>query len=487
MTHTAGLYKAAEVAELDRALAQRDGVPTYTLMQRAGAAARRVLKAVRPEARRVLVVAGAGNNAGDGWELARLLQDDGLDCRVLALRTPQQLGGDAATAARAWVEAGGDWREWDGPALPYADVYIDALLGTGLDGELRAPFDGAVAALNAAPGPVLALDLPSGLHADTGAAASVAVQARWTVTFVARKRGQFTARGPDLCGALVLDDLGRGDSASADDALRPALLDAGSLRRWLPPRRPDTHKGSFGHVLVAGGAPGMSGAALLAGSAALRGGAGLVSLATHPEHAALLTMARPELMVRGVADGADREQPALGRGGVVVLGTGLDTREWGRSLWARLVTDERPLVLDADGLNLLAEQPRPRVDWILTPHPGEAARLLGTDTAAVQADRFGAAAAMAARFGAVVVLKGAGTIVAAPQGQAALCPYGNPGLATGGSGDVLAGLCGAMLAQGLDPWTAARAAVVAHARAGDRAAAQHGERAMIAGDLLEQL
>jgi NAD(P)H-hydrate epimerase len=263
------------------------------------------------------------------------------------------------------------------------------------------------------------------------------------------------------------------------------LLNDDLLRRGLRPRARNSHKGHFGHVLVVGGDEGMSGAARLAGEGALRAGAGLVSVATHPRHAAQLNQARPELMVHGVTDARDFADGAR-RATVLAVGPGLGTGDWGRGLLDACFDDDRPLVLDADGLNLLAEAPRQREDWILTPHPAEAGRLLEADTATVQADRVEAARTLARRYNAVVVLKGCGSVIATPQGGWDICAPGNPGMSTGGSGDVLTGVVAAMRAQGCDAKAAARLGTLAHAAAGD-VAARRGERGLLALDIAEHL
>jgi NAD(P)H-hydrate epimerase len=345
---------------------------------------------------------------------------------------------------------------------------------------------------------VLAVDIPSGLQADTGVAPGRAVHADLTVTFIGNKRGLFTADGPDCAGAVHFADL------QTPDAVRDSIIDSGILIQEeiiannLPRRTRNTHKGSFGWLLGVGSDLGMSGAVRLCGEAALRGGAGKVTLITRPEHAGLINLACPELMVRGMDSGAALVE-LMARVDALVAGTGLGRSGWSRELFSACLASPAPLVLDADGLNLLAELwpalPKsglpesglPRGRWILTPHPAEAGRLLGRSAEAVQGDRVTAAQELAQRFDAVVVLKGCGTVVAAADGRYAICPLGNPGMATAGTGDVLSGVIGAMLAQGLDCWDAATTGVVAHARAGDLAAAAIGERGLLASDITRRL
>lgn len=332
---------------------------------------------------------------------------------------------------------------------------------------------------------MLSLDIPSGLQADTGAILGTVIRATLTVTFIAPKLGLFTGAGPDCAGEIRVDDLTV--PAAVFAAIEPAALrvTAADLPDWLPGPRPrSAHKGDFGHVLVIGGQPGMSGAPRLAAEAAARVGAGLVSVATHPVHAALLNVGRPELMCRGVLTPADLE-PLLARAGVLAIGPGLGQDDWGRDLLVATLGTGQPCVLDADALNLLATAPARRTDWILTPHPGEAARLLDSTAAAVQADRPTAVRALQARYGGVIVLKGAGTLVCDGR-RTWLVATGNPGMASGGMGDVLTGVIAGLLAQGLAPARAAVAGTLLHGLAGDTAVAA-GERGLLAGDLFDAL
>jgi NAD(P)H-hydrate epimerase len=480
------LYRAAQVREADRRIIEEHGVPGGELMRRAAAAALRALRARWPRAQRILAVCGAGNNAGDGYVLARLAREAGLEAGVAWLRAPDALRGDAAAAASAARAAGVPLAAFAATALAGADLVVDAMLGTGLDRPLAADWAAAAAAINAAGRPVLALDIPSGLHADTGAVSGGAVRAALTVTFIAPKLGLYIGAGPDLAGDVELARLEAPDAVFHDLPAAAWRLSAGSVAHWLPGPRPRTaHKGRFGHVLVVGGQPGMVGAARLAAEAAARAGAGLVTVATHPQHAAVVNLDRPELMAAGVADGAEL-RALLDRATVVAVGPGLGQGDWARALLAAIWDTGLPLVVDADALNLLARDPLRREDWILTPHPGEAARLLGTTSAAVQADRPAAVAELQSRYGGVAVLKGAGTLVH-DGWRCWLSTVGNPGMASGGMGDVLTGVIAGLRAQGLAPAAAAVAGVLVHGLAGDAAARAGGERGLLAGDLLPEI
>ena len=373
-------------------------------------------------------------------------------------------------------------------SLPGGDVIVDAILGTGLARPVSGDFRVAIDAVNASDRPVLALDLPSGLDADSGWPSPVAVRATATVTFLGLKQGLFVGAAVDHCGELEFAELDLPDALGADLEAPLRRLVFNDLKAALPPRARSAHKGSCGRLLVVGGGPGMAGAIHLAAEAALRAGAGLVYVATHPDSVAGIVAGRPEILCSSVGSGEDLEH-LIAKADAAVVGPGLGQTEWARDLWRRLLRTELPLVVDADGLNLLAAAPCERGNWLLTPHPGEAARLLpGATVESVQLDRPAAARALAARYRAVMVLKGPHTLVATPGSGSALavCDRGNPGMATGGMGDVLAGAVGSLLVQTRDLERAAHAGVLLHALAGD-AAARAGERGTIAGDLLPHL
>lgn len=479
------VYSVATVRDIDRSAIDGEGIPGYTLMTRAGAAAVSEARARFPDAKRWQVVCGAGNNAGDGYVVARLAAAEGIVVSVVTLVDPGNLKGDAATACDDFVAAGGVVTAWSGQLDHDADVVVDALLGSGLERDVQGNFALAVAAINSHEGHVVALDIPTGIHGDTGSVMGFAVRADLTITFVGLKAGLFLGDGPDYCGEVVFADLGVPLKCRQGRQSQFRRIDDDYLERTLPPRRRTAHKGDFGHVLVIGGGPGMPGAVRLCGEAALRAGAGLVSIATHPGHAALVVAARPELMSHGVESVADLE-PLLERADVVALGPGLGRSDWAGRLMARLKDDGHPSVWDADALNWLAGTPRISDTRIITPHPGEAARLLGASAAEVQSDRSGALADLRGRYGGVAVLKGSGSLVSGKSAVPWLCTAGNPGMAAPGMGDVLTGIIAALLAQGLSPEDAAAVGVAVHARAGDLAAA-NGERGLLASDLLAEL
>jgi len=479
------LYTAAEVRALDRLAIDAGPGDGYDLMQRAGQALFDCIARHWPGATRVAVVCGAGNNAGDGYVVARLLAHAGRNVEVVWLCAPEKLTGDARRAADDFRAAGGHAAAFAPGCLAGVDLIVDALLGTGLTRDVEGEWKTAVDAINAASAPVLSVDIPSGLDADTGAVRGAAVRAARTLTFIGRKRGLHTSAGPARTGVIDFDSLAVSEAIYAQVPARARLLQTQRLAFPRSRRARDSHKGDFGHVLVIGGEHGMAGAARLAGEAAARVGSGLVSIATRDSNVVQIGAARPELMVRGVETQAALAA-LLARASVIVVGPGLGREDWGRRTLAAALDSRLPLVVDADALNLLAADPVARGNWILTPHPGEAARLLGTTSQAVQADRFGVAAELSERHAAVVVLKGAGTLVVAPGGSIDVCPCGNPGMASGGMGDVLSGVIGGLLAQGLGAMDAAGTGVCLHALAADRAALS-GERGLLAGDVIAEL
>jgi ADP-dependent NAD(P)H-hydrate dehydratase / NAD(P)H-hydrate epimerase len=415
--------------------------------------------------------------------LARLAKEAGLAVVLLSPTDTAGLKGDAASACAAWHKTGGTVQVLSAEHLQACDVIVDALFGTGLERPLEGAWRAAIEAINASGRPVFAIDIPSGLHADTGRVLGVAARAALTLSFIGLKAGLFTGQGREHSGLILFDDLGVPDAIFNGVTPLARRITQRNLHGLLAPRARHAHKGDAGRVLVVGGQPGMPGAVRLAGEGAYRAGAGLVVLATHPAHAASIGAARPELITYGVND-AQAIQPLLTGAHALAIGPGLGQGEWGRALWQAVLAVDKPLVVDADALNLLAAQPSSRADWVLTPHPGEAARLLGVSVAEIQADRFAAAHAIAQRYGGVCVLKGSGTLVSLHGKPSTwLCDRGNPGLATGGSGDVLTGVIVALLAQGLTPIEAARLGVWVHASAGDRATAS-GERGIMASDLL---
>jgi NAD(P)H-hydrate epimerase len=480
------IYSVEQVRAMDAHATNVVGIPGYALMTRAAQAALRALRQRWPQAHRVLIVCGSGNNGGDGYVLARLARQAQLEVTVSALAAPQNLKGDARTAWQDFVRDGGTVTMWSG-SLAQFDVIVDAIFGTGLSRSLDTETRNCVNALNESGIPIVALDIPSGLHGDTGRVLGAAIKAQCTITFVGLKLGLFAGVAPDYVGELVFDDLAV-PAAAAFAACANRIAEEW-LAKVLPRRSRLAHKGVNGHVLVVGGNHGMAGAVRLTGEACMRVGAGLVSIATRSENVAAIVSERSELMVHGV-ESADQLKRLVEKADVIAIGPGLGQDEWSAAMLSAVLDCAKPVVVDADALNLLARSPGARANWILTPHPGEAGRLLQTSSAEVQDDRMAAVGALAQRFGGVAVLKGARTLVATATDLPAICDRGNPAMGTGGMGDVLTGVIAGLRAQMTNDFDAARAGVLVHALAGDAATARlgaHVDRGLIASDLFAYL
>lgn len=486
MSSAAVLHTTRAVREIEQRATARLGDP-FQLMQRAGRDAWQTVLAHWPSAQSLLVACGPGNNGGDGYVLATLAQESGRDVRVACLQDHRPRTVESRRAREQYLAAGGEVAD-AGSTLPPADVLVDAVFGIGLTRDLDDPTAQLVAAINAHPAPVLALDVPTGVIADTGAVSGVAVVADITLEFITAKAGLRTGAARDFAGHLKSTGL----ALDAAD-LQTAIAGIGWLRypdlpRWLQPRLRDSHKGRNGRLLCMGGDHGHGGAIMLAAEAALRTGAGLVDVVTRDAHVAPLLARLPEAMVHGDLMQTAELDKRLGEATAITIGPGLGQEDWGAGLLGAALNAGLPVVLDADGLNLIANGDATAPgNAILTPHPGEAARLLQTDTAGVQRDRFAAARELATRYRSVVVLKGAGTIIAEPGGAVRLVDAGNPGMAVGGMGDVLAGVIGALLAQGLAPLEAASCGALLHSVAGDSAATDGGERGLLPSDLMPWL
>lgn len=482
------LYRADQVRELDRRCIEEFGIAGAALMERAGQAAFDALRQRFPRSSRIAVFCGKGNNGGDGYVVARLAHQAGLKVRIYVTGDPDSLKGDALQMAQACnaleiplanaAELGN---------LSDVDIVVDGLLGTGLQGAVHEEMAAIIEHINHSHKPVLALDIPSGLHADTGAVLGHAIRAALTVSFIGLKQGLFTAEGPHCCGEIMFHGL----RAPAEVYL-PVLPDAAritlsSLSNRLAKRPCNAHKGHFGHVLVIGGNHGFGGAARMTGEAAARVGAGLVSIATRKAHAHCLAADRPELMVHAV-EAVDELKELLAKASVVAVGPGLGQDDWARQMLSVVLETRLPTVVDADALNLLAREPVKQDHWILTPHPGEAARLLGTTSQAIQSDRFAAVRELQTQYGGVVLLKGAGTLIWAGEEPIAVCDYANPGMASGGMGDILTGVIAGLRAQNLGDarhnLLAARLGACVHASAAEWAVAEGGERGLLATDLM---
>lgn len=503
------LYRAEQVRLLDQIAIEQFEIPGFDLMRTAAAVALNALLEKWPQARHIQVFAGSGNNAGDGYLVAGLAKEQGLSAEVIQLADPLKLVGDAKLA---W-----DWAEQQGVAMTaFAEfdsehekshahpVVVDALFGTGLDREVQGDYAKAIEFINAVDRPVLAIDIPSGLDADTGKSLGAAVMADITVTFIGLKQGLLTNQAADFVGELIYHDLDvphqvfSSDSSPTSSALR---IDINSVAPMLLPRSASSHKGDHGHVVLIGGDYCFGGAIIMAAEAALRSGAGLVSVITRSSHRAALLSRRPEIMVLGSEDDDPQIENLISSASVIVIGPGLGRGRWARQLMQRALAAQLsrsiPLVVDADALHLLAEKRLLRTtakgtgikrdNWILTPHPGEAAALLNCSTTEIQDDRFSAVRQLNGCWGGVCLLKGSGSLICSSdqsKQNVFLCTEGNAGMATGGMGDVLSGIAGGLVAQGFSLEQSLCAAVCIHGEAADLSMQASGQRGMAATDLM---
>ena len=489
------LFSADAVRRIDRYVIDQQGVDGFDLMQAAARAAFRCLLRHWPECGSVLVLCGAGNNGGDGYLVAANARRHGLGVTCVAVAPTGKLSGDARKAWQKAVTDGVDVLELEALSEASQDelfagagLIVDAMLGTGVSGAPREPFVAPIIRCNASSAPVLAVDLPSGLNATTGAAEGDVVHAAMTVTFIGLKLGLYTGQGPAVCGEVIFESLDTGDALAGSGQTPIACRrDWGSVMSWLSPRPANAHKGQFGHVLVVAGDRGFGGAGLLAAEAASRSGAGLVSLATRPEHVTAALARCPSVMVHGLIHGS--ELPSLlDAASVVVCGPGIGRSAWGRQMLEQVIASSKPRVLDADALNLLSGRVAvPADNHILTPHPGEAARLLNCRVPEVEADRLAAARKLQALYGGTVLLKGAGTVVASEGGAFDIISGSNPGMAAGGMGDVLSGIIGSLLGQIGDAQKSAVMGAAAHLAAANRAAEARGFIGLIPTDVIDAL
>ena len=499
MQHLIPLVNADQATTIDANITQETNLSAYALMQSAAHCAFEIIHQRWDSSHQVYIVAGAGNNGGDGYELGLKLLSAGYRVHVFAVAAvPSKL--PAQQAYEAYVAAKGEYTVvMQTPCIDATSnaIVIDALFGHGLNRPPQNIALDMIAWMNAQDCPVIALDIPSGLSANSGAIFQSAVCAKLTITFITRKIGLYTGAGCHCCGEIIYSDLDLPQQYTMPDVVTAYLMDTSQFTP-LVSIRADAHKGDFGHVLVVGGDHGMGGAVRLAAEAALRCGAGIASVATRKRHVAAIISACPEAMTHAIEEPNGALDELYERANVLVIGPGLGVKTWGKKLFRHALTKPQCKVIDASALQLLAQAPEKHNHWVLTPHPGEAAQLLGVDTETIQADRIAASREIVKRFGGVCVLKGAGSIVCSTHGVA-ICPRGCVALATAGSGDVLSGLIAALLAQMLAQKTtgepsdlsvalyqASIRAVYLHAWLGE-AVSNGFPRSMLAHDLLAKI
>ena len=476
------LYPAEVIRTLDRRYVQEYDTSGLKLMGKAARSVLAFIESEMPNAERAQVFCGSGNNAGDGFLIAALLADRGWSVEVFLVGDSAKLGSDAAAAMNICRDSAAmltrvDGREVEALLIDSDALIVDALLGLGVSGPVRPAYQSVIAAINSANARVIAVDVPSGLNPDTGVADVFCIRATATVTFIARKIGLYSQDGSEVSGQIVFDDLGLPEPLIEhfDEAVVSTLVASP-----LPPRPNRSHKGHLGRVLIVGGNLGMGGAALLAAEAALRSGAGLVSVVTRGDHLSGFLARCPELMVRAATDETDLKD-AMDQASAIVIGPGLGQDDWALNLFDQVMASEKPLVIDADALNLVSRFGLTHPRTVMTPHPLEAARLIGQER--VNEDRLGTLKALIHRYGSVAVLKGHGTLVGDGT-RTALNRSGNPGMATAGMGDVLSGVIGSLIAQGFTLWDAATLGVAHHGSAADTAVSKTGEAGLLASDVV---
>jgi ADP-dependent NAD(P)H-hydrate dehydratase / NAD(P)H-hydrate epimerase len=501
---------AEQMREMDRLTIQKYGIPSLKLMERAGQG---ITKAIlesfgRAVKKGVVIVAGKGNNGGDGLVVARLLRKKRISCEVALLARKDELTPDAVHNFGAYAKLGGKITEAGQGSLDLLSermrgkgLLVDAILGTGTKNTLGGVYAEAITLMNSAGVPIVAVDIPSGLDTDRGIPLGVAIEAEMTVALAYPKLGEVIYPGLSYVGDLVVADIGIDGRAVNEVNPDSEVLEPEEVRRLVPTREPDSHKGTYGHVLVMAGSRGKTGAAILACRAAMRAGAGLVTLAAPRSLNDIFATSMLEVMTEPLEDNAAEEMEALGdeawrrllqRKNSLLFGPGIGVYDAPRSALRWLLRNlEIPWVIDADGLtNLVEEIDRLRnakTPPVLTPHPGEMARLIHNDSAKVNQDRVRIARAFALEHRCHVVLKGARTVIATATGKVFINPTGNPGMASGGMGDVLAGMLAALLGQGLNPEEAMKLGVYLHGFVGDRVAEAKGQIGLIASDILEGL
>lgn len=480
MSLPAHYYSAQQVKAGEVLAARSAGVPMYTLMKRAGLAAFQLLRQSHTRAQHLLIYTGGGNNGGDGYIVATLALQAGLSVTLCHHGDPERLSGDAALARDEFCQAGGKIRP-DDTQFYSPDVVVDAVLGTGLSGQVRSSTRQLIQMINSYECPVIAIDVPSGLCANTGTVLGAAVRATQTISFIGLKQGLVTGQARDYVGQMHFAGLEMAEVFDCQNspsvyAITPAYCD-----ELLQPRRQSAHKGRFGRSVLIGGDLGMGGAILLASEACLRAGSGLTATLTQQQHLTPLLVRMPEVMASDWLEGCTMRD-RIHWASAIGFGPGLGQTNFSKTLFDHISHQNKPKVFDADALNLLAMYPNQDDNRIITPHPGEAARLLDCTVADIEADRYQATKSLQEKYGGVCVLKGAGTIVSSDY-TTRVCLVGNPGMATGGMGDVLTGVITGFLAQGYELMDAASLGVYVHSRAADLAAGSAGERGLVASDL----
>ncbi|MBP1695247.1 MAG: NAD(P)H-hydrate dehydratase [Deltaproteobacteria bacterium] len=503
---------AEEMQELDRKAIETYRIPGMILMENAGRGAAEVISNTFPDIhkKKIAIIAGKGNNGGDGFVIARYLLNQGVSVRVYLLTDPKGLRGDAETNFNIFQRMKGEVISVPSSKdyvkvkkdLEKFDILVDGIFGTGLDAEVRGYYREVIDHLNTLQRPIVAIDIPSGLDADTGKPLGTAIRASLTVTFGLPKVGHLIPPGIDYVGEVKVIDIGIPKRLVEDEKIPTHLLEEKEIKRWLSiPRNPDTHKGDYGHLLVIAGSVGKTGAAALACQAALRMGAGLVTLAIPKSLNGIMEMKLTEVMTEPLPETPKQTLSLRAFSAIVrlcenkkavIIGPGLGTFKETQSLILKLIKAlDVPIILDADGLTALATQPKTLPitgrSLILTPHPGEMARLTRSQIKEVLEDRIGLSRNFSQSHHVHLVLKGHPTLISTPKGEVFINPTGNPGMASGGTGDVLTGMIGGLVCQGFEILPSLQIAVYLHGLAGDEGAQEKGEKSLIATDIIEKI
>ncbi len=485
MLDTDEFYNIEQIRALEQLAIEKYNIAETDLMQRAGHAAFELVNGLEDRPESIGIVCGKGNNAGDGFVVARLAHQSDYDVVVYTLCDIDELGGPAKQVALAAEKAGVPIEAFSVETELLEDLIIDAVLGIGIKGDVHGLASNAIEMINDTPGQIMAIDVPSGLDADTGCVRGVAVRADLTITYIGSKQGFYTADGPDHCGFLVTQDLALPTELFALVPITACRVEGEDFSAYMGHRKLNTHKGLYGHVLVIGGDYGMAGAVRMAGEAALRVGAGLVTVATRPEHITAVIATRPELMCYGVSDPKQLE-PLIEQASVILIGPGLTASEWTEALWNQVKLTDKTLVIDGGAVHFAAKEKSAQPNWILTPHPGEAASLLDRTAEDIQANRFAAINDIVTRYQAATILKGLGTLIQAPGNLVEIATVGGPIMSIAGMGDVLAGMVAGLSAQHMQGFDAARFAAYFHGRAAVKVQ-ENAERGILATDLFAVL
>lgn len=481
MQNQINLYQAKQVYQLDQLAMQQDGQSSRQLMGKAAMAVWRSVECRWPSIKHVVIFAGCGNNGGDAFALAGLLKKSGVTVDLIVLGELLQQSNESRSFRESWEQGGGLTQQWTG-SIPDCDLIIDGLLGIGLSRDLDENWSSMIKNINNKNALRVCIDIPSGLNADTGMAMPVAIQADLTVTFIARKIGCYLADGADYCGEIEFDDLGLSRASAEKEPVCAQLLEPHNIE--LPAQRKNnSYKNQFGHVVVIGGGQGMSGAARLAGISALRCGAGLVSLCVHPDNVISASSQHAELMV---SDWNALDE-TVNRASVVVIGPGLGESPQSKEILNKLSAIDKPVVIDADALQPEFIDSLTTQNCVITPHPGEASRLLKCTPRQIQQNRMASLQKLTKKWNVVTVLKGAGSLVGKQHEVLKLCQHGHAGMATAGMGDVLSGMIAAFMAQGLTPLNAAQTGVLVHALAAEYYANKRDASSLIASDVIDRI